>query len=79
MSLTLPGVPGLGEGGSWEKELLTWRHEQLNTHQDTLKARSSQVYSAGTGELPFILEEENIPQAAATQQRTYRTPSSWRV
>ena len=79
MSLTLPGVPALGEGARWGKEHLTRSHEQLNTHQDILKARSSQVYPAGPGELPFTFEEENILQAAATQQRTCGTPSSWRV
>lgn len=79
MSLTLPGGHSPEEKGSWGKEDLAWSHEQLNMHQNLLKARSSQVLPAGPGELLFSFEEENIPQAAAIQQRTCGTPSSWKV
>lgn len=79
MSLTLPGAPVLEEEGRWGKEHLAWSHEQLNIHQGILKAKSSQVLPAGPGELLFSFEEENIPQTAATQQRTCGTPSSWKV
>lgn len=79
MSLTLPGAPVLEEEGRWGKEHLAWSYEQLNMHQGILKARSSQVLPAGPGELLFSFEEENIPQSAATQQRTYGTSSSWKV
>lgn len=79
MSLTLPGAPVLEEEGRWGKEHLAWSHEQLNMHQDILERKSSQILPAGPGELLFSFEEENIPQIAASQQRTCGIPSSWKV
>lgn len=55
-----------------------WSHEQLNMHQDILETKSSQILPAGPGELLFSFED-NIPQIAASQQRTCGIPSSCKV